>query len=77
MAGFGASCSDDEEGRGDAPVGERHEDPRQVWVSPDLFPNITAYCIGENGAYITTREAPPVILPDDPNCQEGGILREE
>lgn len=73
---LGAACSNDEEGRGDAPVGERHESPRQVWVAPDLYPNVTAWCIGVNGAYVTTREAPPVIVPDDPNCQEGGALTE-
>lgn len=74
LTALGAGCSNDEEGRGDAPVGERHESPRQVWVAPDLFPNITAWCIGQNGAYVTTREAAPVIIPDDPNCAEGGVL---
>ena len=33
--------------------------------------------VGENGIYIHTREAPPVVVPDDPNCDEGGILTKD
>jgi hypothetical protein len=68
-------CSKDEKGLGDAPVGERHETEREVWLAPDLFPNIAAWCIGVNGIYVTTREAPPTVVTDDPNCEEGGELR--
>ncbi len=68
------ACSRDGKGLGDAPVGGTDEAPRRVWTSPDQFMNIAAFCIGENGAYVHTRAAAPVIIPDDPNCDEGGIL---
>lgn len=73
-----AGCSgfNDERGRGDAPVGQRFEQPRRVWVNVDQFPNIAAFCIGENGVYTHTRQAAPVVVPDDKNCDEGGVLRD-
>ncbi len=70
------ACSNDPRGLGDAPVGTRHETRRQVWVNIDRYPNVAAFCIGENGIYTTTREAAPVVVPDDPNCDEGGVLAE-
>ena len=70
----GCSTFNDERGVGDAPRGELHEAPRQVWQNLDRFPNISAFCIGENGLYTTTREAPPVVVENDPNCDVGGIL---
>jgi hypothetical protein len=69
-----SSC--DRRGLGDAPVGKRHESPVQVWLSPDTFMNIAAQCIGPNGVYAHTREAAPVIIANDPNCAEGGVLYE-
>ena len=71
-----AGCSgyNDDRGKGDAPVGTRHEAPRQVWQNLDGFPNVAAFCVGVNGVYTTTREAAPVVVPEDPNCAEGGIL---
>lgn len=75
VVGFTAcSAFNDERGKGDAPLQERHEDPRQVWENLDGFPNISAFCIGANGVYTTTREAAPAVILDDPNCTEGGIL---
>ena len=70
----GCGSYNDARGIGDAPVGKRHEAPRQVWQNIDGMMNIAAFCIGENGVYTHTREAPPVIVRDDPNCDEGGIL---
>lgn len=69
-----SSC--DRKGLGDAPVGKRHETARQVWTSPDEFMNIAAYCIGANGVYVHTRNAAPVVVPNDNNCAEGGALFE-
>lgn len=69
-----AGCSSDERGIGDAPVGDQHEEPRQVWVNVDRFPNVSAFCIGANGVYTTTREAAPTVVQDDTNCAEGGVL---
>ena len=63
MAG---SC--DEKGLGDAPVGERYEAPRSVIVMPDGFPNLVVVCDGDTRIYVTTREAPPVVVPDHPEC---------
>ena len=73
-----AACNsyNDARGIGDAPVGKRHEAPRQVWQNIDGMMNISAFCIGANGAYTHTREAAPVIVPNDPNCAVGGILAE-
>lgn len=68
-------CGKYNNARGDAPVGDKNEAPRKVWNNVDSFPNIVAFCIGNDGAYTTTRQAAPVIISDDPNCAEGGILR--
>ena len=78
VAAAAAGCSgyNDDRGKGDAPVGARHEAPRQVWQNLDGYPNVSAFCVGVNGVYTTTREAAPVVVPDDPNCAEGGILAE-
>lgn len=74
-----AACGNynDERGIGDAPVGVNHETKRQVWANIDKFPNVVAFCIGENGVYTTTREAAPVVIVSDPECKEGGILYEK
>lgn len=72
-----AGCSNynDERGKGDAPVGDIDEQPRNVWNNVNGFPNIAAFCIGDNGVYTTTREAAPTVIVDDPECAEGGALR--
>lgn len=75
LAGLLATgCSSDERGTGDAPVGELHEEPRRIWVNIDKYPNVSAFCIGANGIYTTTRESAPVVVQDDSNCAEGGVL---
>jgi Prokaryotic membrane lipoprotein lipid attachment site len=70
-----ASCSawDDDRGKGDAPVKQAPD--REITVHPngDGFPNIAQFCVGPNGIYTTTREAPPVVIPNDPICEESGI----
>ena len=75
----GAACSgfNDDRGIGDAPVDQQPDDARKVWPNADRFPNISAFCIGGNGVYTTTRQAPPAIVVDDPECAEGGVLRAE
>jgi hypothetical protein len=79
VAGVLGGCSkfNDDRGIGDAPVDQQPDHPVKVWPSPDRFMNVGAYCIGENGIYIHTREAPPVVVPDDPNCDEGGVLADD
>lgn len=63
-------CSNDEEGRGDAPVGERHEAPRQVINMPDSFPNLAIACDGTTAIMVTTRTN-PVVIPNSQYC--GGV----
>ena len=71
-----AGCSEfnDDRGRGDAPTDQQPDKAVKVWPNADLFPNIAALCVGGNGVYTTTREAAPVVVADDPNCDEGGVL---
>lgn len=67
----------DERGKGDAPVGDRHESHRQVWENINDFPNVVAWCIGENGVYTTGKDYEGDsmdVIPEDPNCKPGGIL---
>lgn len=68
---------EDERGVGDAPVGTLHEGPRQVWQNIDQFPNIVAFCIGRNGVYTHTRAAAPIVIANDANCTDDGILKEK
>jgi len=69
---FAASCSEwnDDRGKGDAPVDQRPDQTVNVYPNGDGYPNIAWFCIGGNGVYTTTREAPPVIIPDDPECYD-------
>lgn len=69
VAALGA-CSEynDDRGIGDAPVQQQPDREVQVYPNGNLFPNISFFCIGKNGIYTTTREAPPVVVPDDSNC---------
>jgi hypothetical protein len=65
----GCSQWNDDRGRGDAPVADPKDDtPAKVINFPDRFANIAFKCFGNAGLYVTTRNAPPVIIPDDPNC---------
>jgi hypothetical protein len=70
------ACSgfNDDRGLGDAPAAQVDDAAVPVWPGPDGFMNIGAYCIGENGVYIHTRVAAPVVVRDDPNCEPGGVL---
>jgi hypothetical protein len=67
----GCDSYNDKRGRGDAPV-SRYDDKAAVVVNmPDLFMNVAFKCLGVNGVYAHTREAAPVIIPNDPICAEG------
>lgn len=72
----GAACSEfnDDRGIGDAPAKQVDDAAVPVWPGPDQFMNVGAYCIGPNGVYIHTREAPPAVVRDDANCEPGGLL---
>lgn len=74
LAVAGCSGFKDDRGIGDAPSEQQPDRPVKVWPVPDKFMNIGAFCIGENGVYIHTREAAPAVVADDPNCDEGGVL---
>jgi hypothetical protein len=67
------ACSSESRGTGDAPVAQRKGDdsPASVTNFPDGFANIATKCVaGAVGyrAFVTTRVAAPVILPD-PSCK--------
>jgi len=68
-----AGCSSDKRGMGDSPVSNHRGDdtPASVTNFPDHFANIATKCVaGAPGfrAFVTTREAAPVILAD-PTCK--------
>ena len=66
---IGCQAHETERGRGDAPVGTINGEPATIIEMPDRFENIAFKCHGTNGIYATTREAPPVIVPNDPECE--------
>ena len=67
------ACASPERGTGDAPVEAVSE---QDFTAPHLinmpngFMNIAFKCFGPNGIYAHTREAAPVIIVNDPNCEQ-------
>jgi hypothetical protein len=68
-----SGCSSDRRGMGDSPVANHRGDdsPADVTNFPDQFANIATKCVaGAPGfrAFVTTREAAPVILAD-PACK--------
>lgn len=68
-----SGCSSDKRGTGDAPVANHRGDdsPANITNFPDGFANIATKCVaGAPGyrAFVTTRDAPPVILAD-PACK--------
>jgi hypothetical protein len=68
-----SGCSSDERGTGDSPVANHRGDdsPANITNFPDGFANIATKCVaGAPGyrAFVTTREAAPVILAD-PTCK--------
>jgi len=68
-----SGCASDRRGTGDSPVAGHHGEnsPADVTNFPDQFANIATKCVGGAPgfrAFVTTREAAPVILPD-PTCK--------
>lgn len=68
-----SGCSSDKRGMGDSPVANHRGDdsPANVTNFPDGFANIATKCVaGAPGyrAFVTTREAAPVVLAD-PACK--------
>jgi hypothetical protein len=78
LTGCGDSVTENPD-RGGTSVGEVNDEPRQVWENVTGHPQVAAFCIGENGVYTVATDvrnrAAPVIIPADPNCDEGGVLR--
>lgn len=72
---FAGSC--DKKGLGDAPIGNAYEAPREVIVMPDGFPNLVVACDGPTRIYVTTREAPPVVVADHPACRKSKLITEQ
>lgn len=69
---LGAGCSSDERGIGDAPSEQQPDRPVPIWPNANYYPNVAVICVGGNGVYTTTREAPVAVVVDDPECQPGG-----
>lgn len=45
---------------------------RLVYINPDKFPNVVAFCDGPTRVYITTRDyQDPVVVPNHPWCTGG------
>ena len=65
-----AGCSDTSP-TGDSPTGDIDDSPAAVINFPDKFMNIAFKCMGVNGLYAHTREASPIVIPDDPMCRSG------
>lgn len=68
-----AGCASDSRGTGDSPVADHRGDdsPANVTNFPDGFANVATKCVaGAPGfrAFVTTREAAPVVLAD-PACK--------
>lgn len=61
----------DNRGRGDAPVGERNDNAKDVINFPDRFPNVASSCDGHgHRVFVTTHDkddSPPAIVAD-PSC---------
>ena len=72
----GCNSFNDKRGKGDAPVGEQSEAPRDVILMPDGFPNLVVACDGTTRIYVTTREAAPAVVPDHPLCKGKPSLTE-
>jgi hypothetical protein len=68
----GCSAWNDAHGKGDAPVGRQDDSPAYVINMPDGFMNFAFKCNGKDGLYAHTRDAAPVVIPNDPNCTAGG-----
>jgi PBP1b-binding outer membrane lipoprotein LpoB len=59
---------------GDLPVANQqtNRDDRLIYLNPDQFPNVVAWCDGTTRLYVTSREAQPfVAVPNSPECRQG------
>lgn len=77
VAGLSFAGSCDQRGLGDAPVGDAYEAPRAVIVMPDEFPNLVVACDGPVRVYVTTREAPPVVVNGHPACHDAELITDQ
>ncbi len=72
--GFGGAlvaCDSEDRGFGDAPVGTSDDSSAEIINFPNTFMNVAFKCFGPNGIYAHTREAAPLVVPNDPQCAEG------
>jgi hypothetical protein len=66
-----AACGDNfnnQRGRGDAPVAAKDDSAAEIINMPDLFMNLATKCNHGNRIYAHTRDAAPVVVPNDPSC---------
>lgn len=72
LVASGCQGYNDKRGRGGAPINLPSDDsPAEVVNFPDKFHNVAFKCMGVNGIYTHTREAAPVVVPNDPMCLDG------
>lgn len=63
-----AACNQPAKGLGDSPVGRKNSAPREITMFPDQYANVANACDGHgHRIFVTTRNAPPVVIPD-PSC---------
>lgn len=74
---LGAACSTDDaqHAKQDAsvqPADQQDNRPPHIINFTDDYMNVEVKCFGVNGIYAHTREASPVVIPNDPMCSGGG-----
>jgi hypothetical protein len=73
VVGAGA-CGDSSHGTQDSPVEPANQQDNRaphIINMPDGFMNLAFKCNGKDGVYAHTRDAAPVVIPNDPNCGVG------
>lgn len=74
LASLVVGCTDTPTPRQDLPDShvEVNQGERLVYLSPDQFPNVVAWCDGTTRLYVTTRDSQPLVaVPNHPFCPSG------
>lgn len=69
-----ASCTNTPKPQQDLPDEkvEANIGERLVYINPDKFPNVVAFCDGTTRIYVTTRDTQNFqVVPDHPSCTGG------
>lgn len=71
LTGLLGGCAASSRGTKDSPVEPAAQQDNlapHIINMPDGFMNLAFKCNGTDGIYAHTRDAAPVIVPNDPNC---------